>query len=162
LKINSGFYISKGLPKKQTSQSTQPNPMSYQIPSQNPSTPPDDTNTDQDYEYAPKSDEPVFIQNTQGFKRRAINSQNNNQPTIETDENDDNVLVVDAPQPVFTDGSPRSVELIVDVSEKSGYMGMSYPGADDNGMFNLRAIINEAKRSEGRFYGSICNSVQKQ
>lgn len=129
--------------------------MSYQIPSQNPSTPPNDMNTDQDYEYAPKSDEPVFIQNKQGFKRRAINSQNNNLQPLETNEKDDNVFIVEAQNAVFTEGSPRSAELIVDVSEKSGYMGMSYPGADDSGMFNLRAIINEAKRSEGRFYERI-------
>ena len=159
MKINSGFYISKGLPKKHKQVNQQ---MSYQIPSQNPSTSPNDTNPDQDYEYAPKSDEPIFIQNKQGFKRRAINSQNNNPPTIETNERDDNALIVEPQKDVFTEGSPRSAELIVDVSEKSGYMGMSYPGGDDSGMFNLRYIISEAKRSEGRFYERINSFLQGQ
>jgi len=130
--------------------------MSYQIPSQNPSTPPNDSNGDQDYEYAPKSEEPVFTQSKHGFKRRAINHQNNNQQSIETTDNNEDVLIVETQnQIVFGEGSPRSAELIVDVSEKSGYMGMSYPGGDDSGMFNLRYIINEAKRSEGRMYESM-------
>jgi len=131
--------------------------MSYQIPSQNPSSPPNDTNVDQDYEYTPKSEEPTIPQSKHGFKRRAINPQNNNQQSLEINDKDENVLVVEAQRDVFTEGSPRSAELIVDVSEKSGYMGMSYPGGDDSGMFNLRLIINEAKRSEGRLYENEMN-----
>lgn len=50
--------------------------------------------------------------------------------------------------------SPRSGGVIVNFSEKSSLLGMSYPGPEDGSLHSLKYIINEAKRAEGHLFPS--------
>jgi len=126
--------------------------MSYQIPPQNPSSPNNNPDSDQIYEYANQIDDSSNIEeilSNTGFKRRVIAHQSPEQPLSAEKQ-----LNTEGNRSLTGDGSPRSGELIVNVSETPAFMGMSYSGGDEGALLDLKFIINEAKKSEGRIFGS--------
>jgi len=126
--------------------------MSYQIPPQNPSSPNNNLDPDQFYEYSNQADDQVSIEqilSNTGFKRRAIVHQSPEQPGSA-----EKALNTEGNRSINGEGSPRSSEFVVNVSETPAFMGMSYSGGDDGALSDLKFIINEAKKSEGRLFGS--------
>lgn len=127
--------------------------MSYQVPPRDALLQQSMTDYTPSYEYSGHQDDAVIIQKGPakgGFVRRIIAQPDSGLFSVD----ETNAMTFNSTAPGLIEGDPQSGCVVVNFSDRTDFYGMEAQSSEDGSMQNLRYIINEAKRAEGRLFTS--------